>query len=285
MQVTLEVEIRNQNIIIEHHIHYGTTAGERKQTTEPYYRLYNRVKENMKEYAVKVESETALQFTLSGDSYDKKLSYGGTRTAGCLMALRHPRNDHKESNTHLAFKVKTTQPRRSLVRPNQGIVAPGSSDTITIVLVEKDKQMLLQSFDRLGQSALDHTDDMILVQSCIVDSTFAKEYLSKKCKLHYDHSPKGVKDSKDLVKSLTSMWNAASSGEDFLIYNTPLQVRYAVAPSASDTSSVKGANTRSQRAENTSWEKMTPEQMLMEISSLRHKCDELVTTTERDILK
>ena len=199
------------------------------------------------------------------------------------MTLKHPSNDHKESNTYLAFRIKTTQPRRYLFRPHQGIVAPGSSGTVNIVLVEKDKEMLLQSFDRLGQSALDHHKDKILVQSCIVDSTFAEKYLAKKSKLNYDHSPKGIKASKDLAESLTSMWNAASSGEDVQIYNKKLQVRH-------DVASAKGANTIAQLAENTSWEKMTPEQMFMEISSLRHECDELVTfsvnlTAERDILK
>jgi len=240
-----------------------------------------------KEYAVKVSPERDLQFTLSRDSYDK--SSNGTRTASCLMTLKHPSNDHKESNTYLAFRIKTTQPRRYLFRPHQGIVAPGSSDTVNIVLVEKDKQMLLQSFDRLGQSALDHHKDKILVQSCIVDSTFAEKYLAKKSKLNYDHSPKGIKASKDLAESLTSMWNAASSGEDVQIYNKKLQVRHVVAPSAADTSSAKGATARAQLTEKTSLEKMTPEQMFMEISSLRRKYDELVTfsvnlTAERDIL-
>ena len=78
-----------------------------------------------------------------------------------------------KTDFHIAFKVKTTQPRRYLVRPNQGILLLGQSESVTILLVEKDKQVLLQSFDRLGQSALDHSKDMFLVQSTVVKDEFA----------------------------------------------------------------------------------------------------------------
>ena len=238
-------------------------------------------------YILNVSPENHLLFTLTRN--DEKSSDG---TARCVMTLTHPGN----SKNYLAFKVKTTQPRRYLVRPNQGIVAPGSSETVNIVLVEKDKQMLLQSFDRLGQSALDHSKDKFLVQSCIVDEEFAKSYLSKKGKLGVDHSPDGVKAGKDLAEELTAMWNAKSGGEDVQIFNKKLQVRHAVAASAgADGKAGSGADGVSiksrgaQLSDKTSLENMSPEQMFVEISSLRRKYDELVTfsvnlTAERDIL-
>ena len=232
-------------------------------------------------YALEVSPENALQFILTRN--DEKNSDG---TARCVMTLTHPGN----SNDYLAFKVKTTQPRRYLVRPNQGIVAPGTSETVNIVLVEKDKQMLLQSFDRLGQSALDHSKDKFLVQSCIVDEPFAKGYVAQKAKLNDDHTAEGVKAGKELAESLTSMWNAASSGEDKQIYNKKLQVRHVVAPSVSDGKSASSGTSRGVRlSEKTSLENMKPEQMFLVISSLRRKYDELVTfsvnlTAERDIL-
>jgi len=233
--------------------------------------------------ALEVSPETALEFTLARDS-----DQSPDGTARCLMTLKHPGN--AASNTYLAFKVKTTQPRRYLVRPNQGIVAPGSSDSVNIVLVEKDKQMLLQSFDRLGQSALDHSKDKFLVQSCAVDPIFAKQYLAQKMKLNDDNTPEGVKASKELAESLTAMWNAASGGEDVQILNKKLQVRHIVASSPADTTNAKGgSSSRAQLSEKTSLENMTQEQMFMEIPSLRRKYDELVTfsvnlTAERDIL-
>lgn len=63
------------------------------------------------------------------------------------------------------MQVKTTQPRRYLVRPNQGIIANGTTEEVQILLVEKDKNALYQSFLRLGQAALDNCKDKFLVQS------------------------------------------------------------------------------------------------------------------------
>lgn len=245
--------------------------------------------EDSSSYALEVSPDTALSFALTRGNDDKSLD----GTARCVMTLTHPGN----SNNYLAFKVKTTQPRRYLVRPNQGIVAPGSSETVNILLVEKDKQMLLQSFDRLGQSALDHSKDKFLVQSSIVDETFAKKHLDKKAKLSEESvagsAAEVSKAGKELAESLTAMWNAASSGEDMPIFNKKLQVRHTVASSAmSDGKSGGGGSSSSSRAQlsdKTSLENMTPEQMFVEISSLRRKYDELVTfsvnlTAERDIL-
>jgi hypothetical protein len=235
-------------------------------------------------YALEVSPESALQFTLTRDSSSEKAADG---TARCVMTLKHPGN-----SSYLAFKVKTTQPRRYLVRPNQGIVAPGTTETVNIVLVEKEKQILLQSFDRLGQSALDHSKDKFLVQSCVVDESFARNYLSQKDSLNDDHSPEAIQAGKELTESLISMWNAVNSGDDVQIFNRKLQVRHVVPPSsaAGDTpSGGKGQSCRSQLWDKTSLENMTQEQMFMEISTLRRKYDELVTfsvnlTAERDIL-
>lgn len=236
-------------------------------------------------HALQVSPDTALQFTLTRGQSGEKTTEGAAR---CVMTLKHPGN----SKSYLAFKVKTTQPRRYLVRPNQGIVAPGSSETVNILLVEKDKQMLLQSFDRLGQSALDHSKDKFLVQSCILDDDFAKKYNAKKTKISEEHSEEASKSSKELAESLTSMWNASNSREEVLIYNKKLHVRHAVAPTdaRSGGGSTPSRTSRSAgSSERPSLENMTPEQMFMEISSLSRKYDELVTfsvnlTAERDIL-
>ncbi len=230
--------------------------------------------------ALDVSPETSLQFILTRN-YEK----GSVGTARC-MTLKHPGN----SDDYLAFKVKTTQPRRYRVRPNHGIVAPGTSETVNILLVEKEKQMLLQSFDRPGQSALDHSKDKFLVQSCIVDEPFAKGYLTEKAKLNEDHTPKGFKAAKELHESLTSMWNAVSSGEDTQTYNKKLRVKHVVAPSVSDGKSKSSGTTGGvQLSEKTSLENMKPEQMFWEILSLRRKYEDLIAlsvnlTGERDTL-
>lgn len=228
-------------------------------------------------YALDVSPDTALQFMLSrGDSGDSK----SDGTARCILTLKHP----GKTNSHLAFKVKTTQPRRYLVRPNQGIIAPGSSENITILLVEKDKQMLLQSFDRLGQSALDHSKDKFLVQSCTVDEAFATNYNAKKKELALiaGDSQEASKIGKTLSESLTGIWNA-QSGVDTPIFNKKLQVKHMVASGAGGSSGTRGTTPKP------SLDSMSPDQMFAEITSLRRKYDELVTfsvnlTAERDIL-
>lgn len=230
------------------------------------------------DYALEVTPDAALKFVLTrGDGGDPK----SDGTARCVMTLKHPGT----TESHIAFKVKTTQPRRYLVRPNQGIVAPGSSETVAILLVEKDKQMLLQSFDRLGQSALDHSKDKFLVQSCIVDQAFADSFNSKKKEMAEiaGDSQEASKVGKELSESLTGMWNAASSGEDVPIFNKKLQVKHEMAKVSS------GAKPTKTGSDKPKLDSMTPDQMFTEITSLRRKYDELVVfsvnlTAERDIL-
>jgi hypothetical protein len=231
------------------------------------------------DYKLDVTPDTALKFVLTrGDNGDSK----SDGTARCVMTLKHP----GVTNSHIAFKVKTTQPRRYLVRPNQGIVAPGSSESVIILLVEKDKQMLLQSFDRLGQSALDHSKDKFLVQSCSVDEEFAEAFNSKKkemAKIAGD-SMEATKAGKELAETLTGMWNVASSGQDLPIFNKKLQVRHEVAINSSPSKPTHRGG-----QEKPKYDTMSPEQMFKEITSLRRKYDELVVfsvnlTAERDIL-
>jgi len=247
-------------------------------------------------YALKVQPDDALQFTLtrSNSNADNK-SDGASR---CTMTLTHT----GKSEFHIAFKVKTTQPRRYLVRPNQGIVSPGQTESVTILLVEKDKQVLLQSFDRLGQSALDHSKDKFLVQSCVVQDKFATDYALEKSKIGEipGASVESSKVGKGLTEALTGMWNTVGSSGSAEIYNKKLQVRHVVAPgggagvsnngSEGGGSSGKKPPVRPQpQPDGSNLDKMTPEQMYAEISSLRRKYDELVSfsvnlTAERDIL-
>lgn len=68
----------------------------------------------------------------------------------CVWAAdRHhpPTTNPTQPNRHtgssaVAFKVKTTQPKRYLVKPNQGILEPGQSERIQIQIVPKDRAAL-----------------------------------------------------------------------------------------------------------------------------------------------
>lgn len=245
-------------------------------------------------YALDVTPDSSLQFTLSRTPSSPSSDGGAPR---CTMTLRHP----GRTDQHLAFKVKTTQPRRYLVRPNQGVVAPGSQETVSILLVEKDKMILLQSYERLGQSALDHSKDKFLVQSCALSDEFASQLLEEKNKLDKTEQAtvgSGGKTSKEFAEALTSFWNAASSaGADIPIFNKKLHVRHVVptgesaapAPAESPQPATSAPAPSLQPTERPSITNMTEEQRFNELSTLRRKYDELVAfsvnlTAERDIL-
>merc|ERR1719469_1103639 len=109
-------------------------------------------------HALEVTPDSVLSFALSTEEAASK----------CGMTVRHPGGDKA-----IAFKVKTTQPRRYLVRPNQGLVRAGHSESVSILLVEKDKLSLLSAYERVGPTALEHSKDKFLVQSCPVEEDFA----------------------------------------------------------------------------------------------------------------
>mmetsp|Transcript_5375 Transcript_5375/g.7902 ORF Transcript_5375/g.7902 Transcript_5375/m.7902 type:complete len:326 (-) Transcript_5375:281-1258(-) len=228
-------------------------------------------------YALEVSPASELTFTLTRAT-------GQDATPRCSLTLKHPGN----TDEHLAFKVKTTQPRRYLVRPNQGLVAPGSAETISIILVDKDKQVLLQSFDRLGQTALDHSKDKFLVQSCCVSREFATRYNDEKRKADSQVGENAAKSAKELAEALTGMWNAVTSAASNPIFNKKLHVRHVVDTMPPPGPPIKPPVVPHEKSLQTI-ENMTQEQMFAEISSLRRKYDELVSfsvnlTAERDIL-
>jgi len=181
------------------------------------------------------------------------------------------------------LQIKTTQPRRYLVRPNQGIIAPNQTDKVSILLVEKDKQILLQSFERLGQTGLDHSKDKFLVQSCVVSSAFSSKLSG---------------DVTELYDALTSMWNSVSSGgSQTSVSNKKLHVKHTVqeggaaAPADKSKNGAKNVakSFKRETSAQSNVETMTSDQLKSELTNLRRKYDELVSfsvnlTAERDIL-
>lgn len=136
---------------------------------------------------------------------------------------------------------------------------------------------MLQSFDRLGQSALDHSKDKFLVQSCTVSQEFAKKYNEEKIKANT------LTLQKELSDALTSMWNAIASGGSTTIFNKKLHVKHL----ATENSNAAAEPVRTPSL--AAIEALSPEQLFTELSALRRKYDELVSfsvnlTAERDIL-
>lgn len=234
-------------------------------------------------YALDVTPDTSLHFVLTRNDAEGSESDGIPR---CTMTLTHS----GKTSEPLAFKVKTTQPRRYLVRPNQGVVLSGCAETIALILVEKDKQSLLQSYDRLGQSALDQSKDKFLVQSCAVSNDFAAQFSEK------DSDDNLLKSGKEITDALTSMWNNAVGNSQTPIYNKKLHVKHVVRDVARPLDVIPGQKSAAPATtptpsplEKTPMEGMTKEQMMTEVTSLRRKYDELVAfsvnlTAERDII-
>ena len=161
---------------------------------------------------------------------------------------------------------------------------------MAILLVEKDKNSLLQSYERLGQSALDHAKDKFLVQSCTVSSSFSSKFMNDK--------DKGT-DNSTLYEALNGMWtNPTSGGSSSKLENKKLHVRLTVKDGNNDgpgggggkgVTAAQAAMLKPHETSQADVEGMTPPQLFAEISGLRKKYDELVSfsvnlTAERDIL-
>lgn len=161
------------------------------------------------------------------------------------------------------------------------------------MVVDKEKQVLLQSYERLGQSALDHSKDKFLVQSCAVSSQFSSKYVEAKSK----SDGSNAEANKEMTEALTTMWNSVTSGgSDTPVYNKKLHVRHtvtgdAIAAATAATPTRKGMPSPAKPHDLSlaAMENMSAEQMFAELSNLRRKYDELVSfsvnlTAERDIL-
>ncbi|GBG27266.1 Vesicle-associated membrane protein-associated protein A [Hondaea fermentalgiana] len=116
------------------------------------------------------------------------------------MGEKEPSVTLKVENTSdkmVAFKIKTTHPKRYLVRPNQGVIPVKSASSVLISLQIKDAKQLRQ--ERLtGYETLDKDckDNKFLVQCAVVKDN----YLSKLESHHEEH------DSKNLGNLLKQMW-------------------------------------------------------------------------------
>jgi len=221
-------------------------------------------------YALEVSPDSTLQFIITAAPTNEGEEGSASR---CVMTLTH----RGHTNQHLVFKVKTTQPRRYLVRPNQGIVAPGTSETVSILLVDKDRQVLWDTYSRLGQSALDNSKDKFLVQSCEASNDFAAQF---------NNQPRleGNQYRAELVEALTARWNSIATGQHS-VFNKKLHIRHMAA--AGGAGAALPAALRA--ADRGDPESMDPDQLREEAEVLRRKYDELVAfsvnlTAERDIL-
>lgn len=126
------------------------------------------------------------------------------------MGEKEPSVTLKVENTSdkmVAFKIKTTHPKRYLVRPNQGVIPVGSVSSVQISLQIKDaKQLRQEKITGYNQLDQDCKDNKFLVQCAAVKETF----LPKLQEYHKEN------DSKALGNELKDMW--AETTRDELVH-------------------------------------------------------------------
>ncbi|OQR98056.1 hypothetical protein THRCLA_06794 [Thraustotheca clavata] len=76
---------------------------------------------------------------------------------------------------YMAFKVKTTQPMRYRVRPNQGIIRPGHTTSVLLVVEDKDHEDLVY----MEESSRLMINDKFMIQSTPVNDTVYVQVTSK----------------------------------------------------------------------------------------------------------
>jgi len=192
-----------------------------------------------------------------------------------------------------AYKIKTTAPKRYLVRPNQGLLAPGGAQTVDIILVERDHIALR---DDSAKGAEAEEKDKFLVQTTAVQSDLLQGWADK---------PPEEKSEK-----IISLW---SSVDKKAITGRRLKVRFT-RPAVNDTTlgaEKSGKDAPARATSSTSqWEANkqnvkaqvaagatpptissmdNPEAIYTEVTNLRKKYDDLVAftvnlTAERDML-
>ena len=108
---------------------------------------------------------------------------------------------------HVTFKVKTTRPLRYLVRPNQGVIGPKGTATVSVILQTKDCDEIVH----MDSSERQKTNDKFLVQSAPVDDEFCNSIVDK--------------STKEITELLTQKWNTFDKKD---IINKKLRCAFTV---------------------------------------------------------
>lgn len=240
---------------------------------------------------LEIDPEHVIEFTLVDAVSAATTSPSSSNPQKVTLTLKNPDAD----GLPIAFKIKTTQPRRYLVRPNQGMILPGHTEIIQIVLIEKDKLELLRSYQTMGMVALEQggNKDKFLIQSTTVSMSDATtKYTSYDAITELWSSGGTTKSSSAMAnKKLHVRYNVVSSSSTDPAYHntntngtTPTIHNRTILPSTTGSS---GSHLPSTSAANAA--DMTKEQLMVELHNSKRKYDDLVAfsvnlTAERDML-
>lgn len=123
------------------------------------------------------------------------------------LSVREPVADLRVSNIvggdqMLAFKVKTTVPKRYLVKPNLDVVeAQGQPKSVKILLQAQDTKELYDKYRERAGEVVPSDADQFLVQGCVVSENWASRVES------------ASKDPKRLTSDLQEMWKSKGKHE------------------------------------------------------------------------
>lgn len=216
-----------------------------------------------------IDSKNTLFFEINrANSTASALSVTSSSEPSSKVALtiRHPGNGKTD---FLAFKIKTTNPKRYLVRPHQGLIAPYDSQTVTILMIEKEKHLLIEEYsvNPKKKSNIFRTKDKFLVQSYMISA------------------PVNVENCEE---TLDLLWGTISK---FKFANNTLNVRCAIVDFAmSTTSSITSTDNMSLTASHTTDRHHSSTMLYNELISLRKKFLDLSSfsehlISEHDVLK
>jgi len=124
---------------------------------------------------------------------EKYLTFTWSKTSDVPQSFLNAVNN--SASTYVAYKVKTTAPKRYVVRPPQGVVEPGQKTSIKLTMVAKDAEALWRdaSDDKAKGMGDPKSDDKFLVQTTVLTEKYFLEEL------------KG-QDEKAQSASLAALW-------------------------------------------------------------------------------
>ncbi|CAM9750140.1 unnamed protein product [Pylaiella littoralis] len=180
----------------------------------------------------------------------------------------HLTNNGSES---VAFKVKTTKPKRYLVRPNQGVIAPTENLEVSIVLLAQDKVGLIAEYRQTGGC---NETNKFMVQALPLQGADASSTVHP----NFWEEAKGRVQQKKLVVSFTFPRLTAPSSTTDSLREASNGIRGAVAA---------GGEKGLQSGDGSD---MSQDQMWLQTTELRRKYDDLVSftinlTAEKDLIQ
>eukprot|EP00752_Nemacystus_decipiens_P018721 g16784.t1 len=153
---------------------------------------------------------------------------------GCVLSVSN------SSDVTIAFKVKTTEPRRYLVRPNQGLVGPQDIEAVNVYLIEKECNQLLREGVQTP-SSLGKVSDKFLVQtaalgdgeSALLTSVTAAKQSEALTKIWATFNKAAIRNKKLNVRLSLSSGGAASLAAANAAAHSPARPPGAAADGAS----------------------------------------------------